>query len=54
MSMHDEIYYSRALAMAVHNAIEEGRPLPLQVVTAYAQLKELYDKQIANEYGECA
>ena len=41
-----EIYYSRHLASAVHKAIQEGKLLPLEVVTAYAQLQELYDQQM--------
>lgn len=47
-----EIYKSRQLATAIYTALIAGETLPLNVMIAYKDLRDLYDKQMAIEYGE--
>lgn len=47
-----EIFKSRQLATAIYNALIAGETLPLNVMNAYKDLREFYDRQMAIEYGE--
>lgn len=42
----EEIYLSRALAREIDLALSDGSELPLNVVLAYKDLVELYNRQI--------